>query len=1107
MNPSEPFIRRPVATTLITLGIALAGGIAYFKLPVSPLPQVDFPTISVAASMAGASPDVMAATVATPLERHLGEIADVTEMTSQSSTGSSRVTLQFGLDRDIDGAARDVEAGINAARADLPTALRSNPTYHKMNPADAPVMILALSSKTLTAGQLYDSADTILSQKLSQVYGIGQVQIGGSSLPAVRVELNPSALFKYGIGLEDVRAALAAANANTPKGSIDVGGRRYQLYTNDQASKAAEYQSMVIAYRNNAAVRLSDVAQVLDGVENVRNLGLANGNPAVLVILYRQPGANIIDTVDRVKALVPSLKASIPADIDIDVVLDRTRTIRATLRDVERTLAIAIGLVILVVFLFLRNGRATLVPAVAVPISLLGTFGAMYLLGYSLDNLSLMALIIATGFVVDDAIVVLENITRHIEAGMPRFAAAILGAREVGFTVLSMSLSLVAVFIPILMMGGIVGRLFREFSITLSVAVLVSLLVSLTTTPMMCSRLIRQEKPEEQGRIFRGIERGFEAMLHAYERSLKWALRNAPVVMVLLLGSIGFYIYLFIYIPKGFFPQQDTGLVMGGIQADQAISFQSMSKKLVQFMTIVKADPDVGTVAGSTGGGSQGGGQTNSGFVFIQLKSKPGRKLSADEVIGRLRPKLNQVAGARLFLQAVQDIRVGGRQSNAQYQYTLQGDSVADIYKWAPKLADALQKEPVLTDVNSDQQQNGLEIELAIDRDTASRLQLNPASIDNTLYDAFGQRDVSTIYNALNQYHVVMEVAPQYWQSPETLKDLWVSTAGGTVSGSQSTNAVAGTVSSTQTAGNSSAASIAADTARNAASNSLANSGRGAVSTGSADSTSTETMVPLAAFSHYAPGNTPLAVNHQGTFVATTLSFNVAPGKSLSDATSAINDAKNRIGMPTTIHGSFQGTAHTYEESLSNEPILILTALATVYIVLGVLYESYIHPITILSTLPSAGVGAVLALRLFGQEFSIIALIGLILLIGIVKKNAIMMIDFALDAQRAHGQKPRDAIYTAALLRFRPIMMTTMAAMFGALPLAFGTGDGAEMRQPLGISIVGGLLVSQVLTLYTTPVIYVYLDRFGVWCTHLWERLYPEMRDAPPASPAAPVQV
>jgi multidrug efflux pump len=1099
MNPSEPFIRRPVATTLITVGVALAGAIAYFKLPVAPLPQVDFPTISVSATMAGASPDVMAATVATPLERHLGQIADVTEMTSQSATGTARITLQFGLNRDIDGAARDVEAGINAARADLPTALRSNPTYRKVNPADAPIMILTLTSHTLTAGQLYDAADTILSQKLSQVSGIGQVQIGGSSLPAVRVELNPSALFKYGIGLEDVRAALAAANANTPKGSIDVGGRRYQLYTNDQASKADEYRSMVIAYRNHAPVRLADVADVLDSVENVRNLGLANAQPAVLVILYRQPGANIIETVDRVTALIPSLKASIPTDIDIGVGMDRTPTIRASLHDVERTLLIAIALVILVVFLFLRNGRATLVPAVAVPISLLGTFGAMYLLGYSLDNLSLMALIIATGFVVDDAIVVLENITRHIEAGMPRFEAAILGAREVGFTVLSMSLSLVAVFIPILLMGGIVGRLFREFSITLSVAVLVSLFVSLTTTPMMCSRLIREVRPQEQGWLFRRIERVFELMLNTYERALRWALRNGPVVMVLLAGSVAFYLYLFDKIPKGFFPQQDTGRLTGGIQADQAISFQSMSQKLVQFMQIVKADPAVATVVGFTGGG-----QTNSGFVFVSLKSKSERKLSADAVIGRLRPKLNQVAGARLFLQSVQDIRVGGRQSNAQYQYTLQGDSVADIYKWAPKLTDALQKEPVLTDVNSDQQQNGLEIEVAIDRDTASRLQLNPATIDNTLYDAFGQRDVSTIYNALNQYHVVMEVAPQYWQSPETLKDLWVSTAGGTVSGTQSTNAVAGTTTSAQTAASSTAATIAADTARNAATNSIANSGRGAVSTGSADSTATETMIPLAAFSHYAPGNTPLAVNHQGTFVATTISFNLAPNASLSDATRAINQAKDAIGMPSTIHGSFQGTAHTFEESLANEPILILTALAAVYIVLGVLYESYIHPLTILSTLPSAGVGAVLALRLFGQEFSIIALIGLILLIGIVKKNAIMMIDFALDAQRAHGQTPREAIYTAAVLRFRPIMMTTMAAMFGALPLAFGNGDGAEMRRPLGISIVGGLIVSQVLTLFTTPVIYLYMDRFGAWCTRLWARLYPE---APAEGPAAAAQV
>jgi multidrug efflux pump len=1105
VNLSEPFIRRPVATTLLTLGLALAGGIAYFKLPVSPLPQVDMPTISVQAQMAGASPDVMAATVATPLERHLGQIADVTEMTSSSSAGSSRITLQFGLDRDIDGAARDVEAAINAARADLPTALRSNPTYHKVNPADAPIMILALTSETLTAGQLYDAADTILSQKLSQVSGVGQVTIGGSSLPAVRVELNPSALFKYGIGLEDVRAALAAANANTPKGSIDVGGQRFQIYTNDQASKAAEYRNLVIAFRNGAAVRLSDVAEILDSVENVRNLGLSDGNPAVLVILYRQPGANIIETVDRVLALIPALQASIPTDIQVIVANDRTTTIRASLHDVERTLLVAIALVVLVVFLFLRNGRATMVPAVAVPISLLGTFGAMYLLGYSLDNLSLMALIIATGFVVDDAIVVLENITRHVEAGMPRFEAAIQGAREVGFTVLSMSLSLVAVFLPILLMGGIVGRLFREFSITLSVAVLVSLLASLTTTPMMCSLFIRHTDPARQGRLFQKSERVFEAMLRGYGRSLNWALRNRGFVMVLLGATVVFNIYLYTVIPKGFFPQQDTGRLNGGIQADQAISFQSMSKKLVQFMKIVKQDPAVATVVGFTGGGSAGGAQTNSGSIFVALKPKSQRKISADEVIGRLRPKLNQVAGARLFLQSVQDIRVGGRQSNAQYQYTLQADSVAELYKWAPKLSDALARVPQLTDVNSDQQQNGLEIDLAVDRDSASRLQLNPAAIDNTLYDAFGQRDVSTIYNALNQYHVVMEVAPRFWQSPETLKDLWVSTAGGTVSGTQSTNAVAGTVTSAQNAANNTAAALATDTALNQATNSLANTGHSSVSTGSADSTAAEQMVPLAVFSRYAPGNTPLAVNHQGTFVATTISFNVAPNVSLSDATAAIRRATDEIGMPTTIHGSFQGTARTFEQSLSNEPVLILAALLAVYIVLGILYESLIHPVTILSTLPSAGVGAVLALLVFNSEFSIIALIGVILLIGIVKKNAIMMIDFALEAQRHQGQNPRDAIYAASMMRFRPIMMTTMAAMLGALPLALGTGDGAEMRQPLGISIVGGLLVSQVLTLYTTPVMYLYLDRFGAWCTRVWSRLFPYTHASGAAAPAQPL--
>jgi multidrug efflux pump len=1098
MNLSEPFIRRPVATTLLSVGVALAGVMAYTKLPVAPLPQVDSPTISVSAQMAGASPDIMASTVATPLERHLGQIADVTEMTSSSSTGSARITLQFGLNRDIDGAARDVEAAINAARADLPTALRSNPTYHKVNTSDAPIMILALTSKTLTPGQLYDAADTILSQKLSQVKGIGQVQVGGSSLPAVRVELNPRALFKYGIGLEDVRAALAAANANTPKGSIDVGAERYQIYTNDQASKAAQFRNLIVAYRNGNAVRLADVAQVLDSVENVRNLGLADGKPAVLVILFRQPGANIIATVDRVSALIPALKAAIPSDIDMKVAIDRTTTIRASLRDVERTLIVAISLVILVVFLFLRNGRATLVPAVAVPISLLGTFAAMYLLGYSLDNLSLMALIVATGFVVDDAIVVLENVTRHVEAGTPRFEAAIQGAKEVGFTVLSMSLSLIAVFIPILAMGGLVGRLFREFSVTLSVAVLISLLVSLTTTPMMCSRLIRRQDPARQGRLFRGSERAFQGMVNGYARSLKWALRNRGLLMVMLAATVVFNIYLYIVIPKGFFPQQDTGRLVGGIQADQAISFQAMSQKLIQFMNLVKADPAVDSVVGFTGGGSQGGGQTNSGQVFISLKPKAVRKLSSDQVIARLRPKLNQVAGARLFLQAVQDIRTTGRQSNSQYQYTLQADSVADIYQWAPKVTEALQRVPLLTDVNSDQQQNGQQVNLVIDRDTASRLKLNPAAIDNTLYDAFGQRDVSTIYNPLNQYHVVMEVAPEFWQSPETLREIWVSTTGGTVSGTQASQAVAGTVISQQTAAGTTAAALANDTARNQAVNSLAHSGRGAVSTGSAVSTSGEPMVPLAAFASFGPGSTPLAVNHQGTFVATTISFNLAPNVSLSDATKAIGEAMNEAGVPSTIHGSFAGTAQVFQQSLSSEPILILSALAAVYIVLGVLYESYIHPITILSTLPSAGAGAVLALRLFNTEFSIIALIGVILLIGIVKKNAIMMIDFALDAQRSHGKNPEEAIYEASLLRFRPIMMTTMAAMLGALPLAFGSGDGAEMRQPLGISIVGGLVVSQILTLYTTPVMYLYLDRFGRWCARTWERLYP----AAPASAA-----
>jgi len=1080
VNPSALFIARPVATTLLTLGVALAGLFAFFKLPVSPLPQVDFPTISVSATMPGASPETMSTSVATPLERHLGQIADVTEMTSWSAVGSTRITLQFGLDRDIDGAARDVQAAINAARADLPTALRSNPTYRKVNPADAPVLILALTSNTLTQGQLYDSAATVLQQKLSQVDGVGQVTIGGSSLPAVRVELNPRALFKYGIGLEDVRAALASANANSPKGAIEFGGRHYQIYTNDQARLAAQYRSLVIAYRNGAAVRLSDVAEVLDSVENLRNQGLANGKPSVLVILYRQPGANIIDTVDRVKALLPELEASIPSDIDLAVAADRTTTIRASVRDVERTLLIAIALVILVVFAFLRDWRSTLIPSVAVPVSLIGTFGAMYLLGYSLDNLSLMALTVSTGFVVDDAIVVLENVSRHIEAGMPRLQAALQGAREVGFTVLSMSLSLVAVFLPILLMGGIIGRLFREFALTLSVAILVSLAVSLTTTPMMCAYLIRPTRNERPGRLARASERVFAATLGLYERTLRWVLRNSGPVILVLLATVALNVYLFEIVPKGFFPQQDTGRLIGGIRADQSISFQAMRQKLAQFIDILRADPAVDSVVGFTGGS-----QTNSGFVFISLKPLSARRLSADQVIGRLRGKLGQVAGATLFLQAVQDIRAGGRASNTQYQFTLQADELADLYSWGPKITEALKQLPELADVDSDQQQKGLETDLVIDRATAARLGVTPSQIDNTLYDAFGQRQVSTIYNPLNQYHVVMEVAPQFWQSPEMLKEIYVSTAGGAVGGTQATNAVAGTtLAPSKTKGAStalSAAALATDTARNLATNRLANTGHGSASTGAAVSTARETMVPLAAFSRFGPGNTPLEVDHQGQFVASTISFNLAPGKSLSQAVAAIDAVMNRIGVPASIHGTFQGTAKVFQQSLANEPILILAAIIAVYIVLGVLYESYVHPVTILSTLPSAGIGAVLALMLCNTEFSIMALIGIILLIGIVKKNAIMMIDFALDAERSRGLASREAIYEAAVLRFRPIMMTTMAALLGALPLALGFGDGAELRRPLGISIVGGLIVSQLLTLYTTPVIYLYLDRLRLW--------------------------
>ncbi|WP_158926715.1 efflux RND transporter permease subunit [Acidisphaera sp. S103] len=1086
MNLSALFISRPVATTLLTIGITLAGIFAFFKLPVSPLPQVDFPTISVQAQLPGASPETVATSVASPLERHLGQIADVTEMTSTSSVGSARIILQFGLDRDINGAARDVQAAINAARADLPTSLRSNPTYRKVNPADAPVLILALTSKTLTRGQMYDAATNVLSQKLSQIDGIGQVIIGGAALPAVRVELNPTALFKYGIGLEDVRAALASANANSPKGSIDTDTLHYQLYTNDQASHADDYKPLVIAYRNGAAIRLSDVADVQDSVENLRNAGLSQGQPAVLVILFRQPGANIIDTVDSVKAAIPQLMAAMPADMNLLIANDRTTTIRASLHDTEKTLLISVALVTLVVFLFLRNARATLIPAIAVPVSIIGTFGTMYLMGYSLDNLSLMALTVSTGFVVDDAIVVLENISRHMEDGMPRVQAALRGAKEVGFTVVSMSLSLIAVFLPILLMGGIVGRLFREFAVTLSMAIMVSLAISLTTTPMMCALFL---KPVDRSLPKR--QTLFDRVQTLYGRTLAWSLRHPMLVILVLLAAVVLNVALYVVVPKGFFPQQDTGRMMGSLQADQSISFQAMQGKLADLSRIVQEDPAVQSVVGFTGAGGGGGAaQTNTGSVFVALKPLADRD-GIDTVMSRLRRKLSVVPGARLFLVPIQDIRVGGRSSNAAYQYTLQADTTADLYDWAPKLVTALEHSPILRDVNSDQQQKGLETDLVIDRTTAGRLGINASQIDNTLYDAFGQRQVSTIYSAQNQYHVVMEVAPRYWQSPETLKDIYVSTAGGSASGTQTTNAVVGTVASATTTTANTAASIAASSARNASTNALANVGKGSASSGAAVSTSKETMIPLASFTTYGPGNTALAVNHQSSFVASTISFNLAPGKSLSDATIAVDQAMRQIGMPASIHGSFQGTAATFQESMQTIPILLLAALGAIYIVLGVLYESYVHPITILSTLPSAGIGAILFLMLFNIEFSLIAAIGVILLIGIVKKNAILMIDFALDAERTLKLEPREAIFEACLMRFRPIMMTTSAAMLGALPLALSFGDGGELRRPLGISIVGGLMVSQVLTLYTTPVVYLYLDRFRLAAKRQWYRTFP----------------
>ena len=1112
MNISAPFIARPVATTLLTIAIALAGLLGFSRLPVSPLPQVDFPTISVSATLPGASPETVSTSVAEPLERHLGQIADVTEMTSQSGIGQARITLQFDVSRDIDGAARDVQAAINAARADLPTNLPSNPTYRKVNPADAPILILALTSKTMTRGQMYDAASNILAQRLSQLSGIGNVIIGGSTLPAVRVDLNPQALYNYGIGLEDVRAALASANANSPKGTIDDGSRRYQIYTNDQANVAADYSPLVIAYRNGAAVRLSDVAEVTDSVQDLRNLGLSNGQPSVLVILYRQPNANIIETVDRVKAELPHLEAAMPADMNVTVAIDRSTTIRASLHDTEVTLILAVLLVTVVVFLFLRNVSATVIPSVAVPISIFGTFGVMYLLGYSLDILSLMALTIATGFVVDDAIVVLENISRHMEEGMPRTQAAFRGAREVGFTVLSISLSLIMVFLPILLMGGILGRLFREFTVTLSIAILVSLVISLTTTPMLCALFLKTQPsrgPEGRPSLFERVRIG-------YGHSLTWALRHSLLVLLIFITTIGLNMYLFVVVQKGFFPQQDTGRMVGSLQADQSISFQAMSVKLRQMMDIVRADPAVENVVGYTGVGSGGGyAQINTGNVYVSLKPLSERA-SVEEVIARLRPKLAQVPGGRLYLAAIQDLRAGGRQSNAQYQYTLQSENVQDLYTWTPRLVDALEHNPVLTDVSSDQQRRGLETYLTIDRDTTARLGITPQQIDNTLYDAFGQRQVSTIYSAINQYHVVMEIDPRYTQYPSSLRDVYVATSGGTAPGTATTNAPGGNVTAATTKGTTvitptaipSAAAIGTGTglasatstaaaaraisnnaARNSFTNALANTGHSPTSAGAAVSTNKETMIPLAAVSHYRPGYTPLSVNHQGLFVASTISFNLKAGKSLSEAAEEINAAIARINMPPAITGTMAGTAQLFQQSLSKEPILILTAIAAVYILLGVLYESYVHPITILSTLPSAGVGALLALMLFHVEFDIIGLIAVILLIGIVKKNAIMMIDFAIEAKRSRNLNSYEAIFEASLLRFRPILMTTSAAILGAVPLALSFGNGGEIRRPLGIAIVGGLIISQLLTLYTTPVLYLYLDRLSGWSLRMRRRM------------------
>ncbi|HUM06767.1 MAG TPA: multidrug efflux RND transporter permease subunit [Terriglobales bacterium] len=1034
MNVSGPFIRRPVGTSLLAAALLLSGALAFNFLPVAPLPQVEFPVISVSAGLPGASPETMASAVATPLERQFGRIAGINQMTSTSQLGSTNIVLQFDLNRNIDAAGRDVQAAINAARSQLPANLPGNPGYRKVNPADAPILILALTSDTITLPRMYDAADSILAQRLAQVEGVGQVFVGGGARPAVRAEVNPTLLNKLGVGLDTVRTALGLANANRPKGEFSGPVNAWALHANDQIFRAEQYKNLIVSYKNGAPVRLSDVADVQDSVEDMHVAGLANGKPAVLVIVFRQPGANIIATVDHVLNALPQLKISISPAIDLQVVLDRTTTVRASVADIERTLVISVILVVLVVFAFLRTFRATIIPSIAVPLSLVGTFGVMYLLGYSLDNLSLMALAISTGFVVDDAIVVLENITRFIEQGMTPFQAAYRGAKEIGFTVLSMSTSLVAVFIPILLMGGIVGRLFREFAVVLSIAIGVSLLVSLTTTPTMCAKLLRPLNEKKHNRVYRFSERVFELMQGTYRHRLKWVLRHQFLTLMVTIATAIVSVCLYIIVPKGFFPQQDTGRVVGSVQAAQDISFDAMRTKMKQFVDIVIKDPAVNTVVAFTGGNTA----YNSGRMFITLKPLSERKISADQVIGRLRGKLAVVPGATLYMQSAQDLTIGGRQSQAQYQYTLQGEDLQQLNDWAPRLLQKLRSLPQLRDVNTDQQDKGLQTSVVIDRDTAARLGVAAADIDNALYDAFGQRQVSIMYRQLNQYHVVMEVAPDFARNPDALHDIYVRAKNGTA-------------------------------------------------------------VPLSSFAHFGPSNTALAVSHQGQYPSVTLSFNLAPGISLGEATRVIEDAERSINFPVTMHASFQGTAAAFQDSLSSEPILILTALLTVYIVLGILYESYAHPITILSTLPSAGVGALLALLISGNELNVIGLIGIILLIGLVKKNAIMMIDFALETERKHGKSSTDAIYEACILRFRPIMMTTMAALLGGLPLALGTGTGSELRRPLGITIVGGLIVSQALTLFTTPVVYIYIDRLRLWLRG--ERRQPDLSMAP--DPAA----